>query len=247
MEYLITDFDKEYLLQTPMSFILQYNSKEKIETLHDENGWTLTHYSVAEGDISKIKELVHFNFNFGINSSNNYVNTNYFLVNDKKKSPDKIEVLNKIPFNKGGFNAIHLCMFFFNYYTKIGKQTGNDFFYGNLANKYQDILKILLNNKTIINSNYQDKSGKSFFDYAFLLENITLIDYVHMLDSEFKTLHKVDLKTAKQIIEVLQIKGNEGNHPHLINKLNSKIFNDKLQSELQIKNVSPEVKKIKKV
>ncbi len=247
MEYLITDFDKEYLLHTPMSFILQYNSKEKIETLHDENGWTITHYSVAEADVSKIKELIHFGFNFGINSINNHIYSEFFQINDKKKSPDKIEVLNKIPFNKSGFNAINLCLFFFNYYTKISKQNGNDFFYSNLANKYQEILSLLLNRKNIDNTNYQDKNGKSFFDYAFLLENISLIEYIHMLDSDFKTLHKVDLKTAKEILEVLQIKNSEGNHPHLINHLNSKIFNQKLQNELTIKNNSSDKQKNKKI
>lgn len=241
MDNSIKNFDKDYLIHTPMSFILQSHSKESIESLQDENGWTITHYAVAEGDISKIKELIHFNFNFGINSHNNYVNPDYIQINDKKRNPDKFELLNKIPFNKNGFNAIDLCLFLYNQYIKLNKQNNNDFFYNNYLINYQNILNLLLTKNNVFNTTLRDNNGQSFFDYAFLLENVVIIEFLSKIDHEFKSLSKVDLNTAKKILEVLQIKNNEHQLQKIISVLNAKL----LEKELKIKEKN--TKDIKKI
>ncbi len=243
MDYSIKEFDKQYLLHTPTSFLLKNSTIENLASLFDDNGWTVLHYAVAEANVPKITEFLHFNMNTGTNSKRNFIPSDIYILNDKKKSTDKIEIINKIPFSKNGFTPIHLALFLYNYYTVINKQLGNDFFYSSLVEKYQKILSLFIKGFTKLEETL-DIDGKSLFDYAFLLENITLIELLHMNDHEFQTLRKVDYKTAKKILEVMELKHKEGSHEHLLGFLNTVILKTDLDSKLPQKDLKDKINKI---
>lgn len=238
-------FDKQYLMHTPVSFLLKNKSMEQIENLHDDNGWNILHHAVATMNTAKISELEHFNINVSIISNKNYIPEDIYAINDKRKANEKVETFSKIPFTKSGFTAIHLSMFLFNFYQDLS-QNGSDFFYNSICEKYQNIIKKLINHKTI-EQNPVDGDGKTLFDYAFLMENIYLIDTLHMVDPDFSTLKQVDLNIANKIIEVMEVKYKDGSHEHIKRQLETKILHSKLTSSLPKKqdlNLSEKVKKV---
>lgn len=220
--------DKQYLLNVPLAFILQNKTINDVEQYYDDNGWNILHHAVAEANINKVKELIHFNFNICLKSRKNFIPNDTYIINEKKKQ-DKIILLNKIPFSSEGFTPVHLAFFLFNYYTNLSE----DFFYKSVADKYQSILSLFTNatgfKKAI------DGAGNTLFDSAFLLENITLIDLTHMVDNEFITLNTVKLETALKILHVMNLKFQDGSHQHLIDLINQKIFKEKLDTELSHK------------
>lgn len=236
MDYLDKFFDKQYLMHTPTSFLLQNKTLEDLCSLHDDNGWTIMHYAVGHAEIEKIKEFIYFNMNFNKNSHKNYIPRDIFILNEKKKNPDKFEIFDKIPFVKKGFTPIHLAIYLYNYYINLNKSIGgNDFFYHNIIDKYKKILDLLLT-KERVSENPVDDNGKSYLDYAFLTENIKIIELIHNLDPEFNSFRKVNPKTAKRILEVMEIKYKEKLHDHLIKKLDIKILQSNLQDTLPQKN-----------
>lgn len=221
-------------MHTPVSFLLQNKKLEELCDFYDDHGWTVMHYAVGEAEISKIKEFLHFDLDFNKNSQRNYIPEDIFIVNDKKKNPDKHQILTKIPFLQKGFTPVHLAIFLYDYYLNLNKSFGgNDFFYNKIVENYQEILRLLLTKERIF-GNHLDSNGKSYLDYAFLTENITIIELIHMLDPTFETFRKVKPQTAKKILEVMEIKYKEGSHDYLIKQLDTKILESSLQNQLFI-------------
>lgn len=219
-------------MHTPISFLLQNKKHEELCNFYDDNGWTIMHYAVGGAEIAKIKEFLHFNMDFNKNSERNYIPEDIFMINDKKKSADKYPILTKIPFIQKGFTPVHLAIFLYNHYLNMNKSLGgNDFFYNNIIEKYQQILHLLLT-KDRVSENHPDSNGKSYLDYAFLTENITIIELIHMLDPTFNTFKQVKPNTAKKILEVMEIKYKEGSHDYLIKQLDTKILENTLQNKL---------------
>jgi ankyrin repeat protein len=220
--------DKQYLLNVPLAFILQTKTIQDVEQYYDDNGWNILHHAVAEANINKVKELLHFNFNICLNSRKNFISNDIYFVNEKKKQ-EKFIFLNKIPFSHEGFTPVHLAYFLFNYYTNLSE----DFFYKGIAEKYQSILSLFTNATGFKRA--IDGAGNTLFDSAFLLENITLIDLTHMVDNEFITLNTVKSETALKILHVMNLKFNDGSHQHLVDLINQKILKEKLGNELSHK------------
>ncbi|NCQ51457.1 hypothetical protein GW796_06100 [archaeon] len=221
--------DKQYLLHVPTAFVLENKTLTQVEGFFDDNGWTILHLAVAELNIPKIIELLHFNFNVGIQSTHNNIPIEIYLFNEKKKI-SKLVTFSKIPFCKNGFTAAHLALFLFNFYDKLS----DDFFYKEIADKYQIILNLFINKETKF-KNYFDCCNNSLFDYTFLLENITLIEFMHMNDQDFSSLNKVLPTTAKKIVEVMSIKYKNCDNPHLLNLLSKKILHSSLNKNLENK------------
>lgn len=245
MDYLDKFFDKDYLMHTPVSFLLQNKKVEDLCSFYDDHGWTIMHYAVGYGEISKITEFLHFNLDFNKNSERNIIPEDIFIINDKKKSPEKYPILNKIPFVQKGFTPVHLAIYLFNHYSAINKLNGgSDFFHNNIVDKYQKILNLLLT-KERISENKLDSNGKSYLDYAFLTENIAIIEMMHMLDPTFDTFRQVKPMTAKKILEVMEIKHKEGSHDYLIKQLDTKILETSLQQKLAKNHLYPQ--KINKI
>jgi len=226
MDYSSSSLDKQYLLHTPMAFVLQKYTLKEIEQVYDENGWNILHQVVADANIPKITELLHFSFDIKLNTTKNLIPLNIYVLNEKKKQ-EKVSFFSNIPFAKNGFTAPHLAMFLFHFYSQLSE----DFFYQNLADKYKQILSLLITEQSI--KEIKDKSSHSLFDYAFLLENISLIDFMHMKDTSFSSLSEINPQTAKKIIEVMTIKYKDGSHQHMIDFLQKKILKDSLEQDLK--------------
>lgn len=233
--------DNQYLLNTPFAYILQNKSINEIENSFDENGWNIMHYAVADANVSKITELIHFSFNCNINSKKNCIPESVYILNEKKKI-DRIKTLNKIPFCNDGFTPLHLTMFFYNYYRKLA----GEFFYQQILNKYQEIISIFLKNDSSSKS-CRDANELTLFDYAFLLEDIELIEIMHMNDPDFSSLNKVSPETAKRILEVMKIKHKDSNCENVLEFLNKKIFRDNLEKKLPNHNINGKKTSVKKV
>lgn len=231
--------DNQYLLNIPISYLLETKKVKDIEQDFDSNGWNLMHYSVADANIPKITELIHFSFDWSVNGNKNYIPLSIYNINEKKKI-QKNRLSDKIPFCKSGFSPVHLAMFLYNHYNNLS----DEFFYQQLSEKYMKIISLFVNDSTDFNS-YIDKEGHSLFDYAFLLEDVSLIDKLHMIDSNFSSLNKVHPTLAKQIIEVMAIKNTDNEYSNLINLLSKKILSDSLSLNLKTKeNSKNSIKKI---
>lgn len=241
MDYSINHLDKQYLFNVPLAFVLQKHEIKVVEQVFDDNGWNIFHHAVGECDIPKIIELLHFSFDISLNTQKNIIPSDIYSVNEKRKF-DKLKVFNKIPFCKNGFTGIHLAMFLFDYYNKLS----DDFFYQSVTDKYRTIILKLINERSDWGT-YVDSDGHTPFDYAFLLENIHLIDLLHSFDSSFSTLKEVNSNTAKKIVEVMSIKYKDGTHDHIINFLQKKAHSETLEKELNSKKEAAEKKSIKKI
>ncbi len=239
MDYSSSSLDKQYLLHVPMAFVLQKYTIKEVEKFYDENGWNILHQVVADGNIPKITELLHFSFDITINTTKNFIPSQIYVFNEKKKQ-EKIHFFSSIPVSQNGFTAPHLAMFLFHFYSQMSE----DFFYQSLADKYKQILSLLITDQSI--KEIKDNSSHSLFDYAFLLENIALIDFMHMKDTSFSSLSEINPQTAKKIIEVMTIKYKDGSHQHMIDFLQKKILKDSLDQDL-IKNETSHNKTVKKI
>ncbi len=234
----------DYLLNVPLSFILQDTTIEKIEEIVDENGWNLLHYAVANCNINKIKELIHYNFNLSLNSTNNKLNINVFFVNNKKK-PNSILFPKKINFLFKGFSPLHLALFLYNYYSTFSE----DFFYQSISIKYLSILDILINENTSFKLVF-DQDKNSLFDICFIMENIFLINLIYNKDKNFSTLNNILPTTALKILQVMKIKqefndkNNEKIYEEILLSLNKKQLKRELTTNLSINNTLHKINKI---
>lgn len=239
MSDLLKECNIQDLIKTPLAYLLNVYENNDLSNILDENGWTIMHWAVANADLSKVKELIHFNFDFAKNSSQNYIPLNAYVIADKKKS-DNIYLPNKVPFCIKGFSSLHLLVFLFDHYKKLS----NEFFYSKCADKHLECLKFLVDSNYNILSIY-DSNGYSLFDYAFLLENIELIEYLFSKDNTFSTLNRVKLTVAKKIIEVIKIKTNKTCDEFLVTSLDKAILHTNLNKELAPKIIN--IKTIQKV
>ncbi len=230
MDYSSNQIDMQYLMSVPFAFVLQNNPLEEIEQFCDANGWNLLHHVVAEGDIHKISELIHFSFNPNINSKTNFIPENIFQIQEKRKT-DKTKIFQKIPFSLQGFTPIHLSLFLYNYYQKLS----DDFFYQALSDKYKKIIDLFIKNVSDIKT-IQDSTGNSLFDYAFLMESQELIDLMQMHDPFFETLNNIQLKTAHKILEIMSLKYEKKDLDYISSCLQKKIEHDNLSKKLNHKN-----------
>jgi len=233
--------DNQYLLNVPLAYILQNKTVQEVEQDFDSNGWNVLHHAVAEGDLSKILELCHFSFNWKVNGTSNFILESAYQMAEKKKST-KTRMLNRMPYCDGGYAPTHLAMYLYEFYSNIAI-TG-DFFYQSLCRHYITIMDLLINK----NSNWSlhiDSNGNSLFDYAFLSEDLYLIEMMKQLDPTFSNLKKVSPTVAKKILEVMNFKKAANVPQHLFQELDNKIMNDSLSKDLKINSIQK--KSIQKV
>lgn len=221
--------DNQYLLNVPIAYTLQNKTVKDLESSFDSNGWNIMHYAVADANMPKITELIHFSFNWSVNGNKNCIPIGIYNTNEKKK-PQKVKLLDKIPFCQSGFSPVHLAMFLFSHYNKLS----DEYFYQKLCEDYMEIISLLVSNNGDLDSHI-DADGLSLFDYAFLLEDLQLIDKIQMIDPGFCSLKKVPHSIAKQILEVMAIKHKIGGYDNVLRTLDKKILNDHLNRELKIK------------
>jgi hypothetical protein len=231
MDHSNNNVDNQCLLNIPIAYILQSKTVQEIEQSFDSNGWNIMHYAVADANTPKIAELIHFSFNYSINGTRNYIPLSVYSSNEKKK-PQKVKLLDKIPFCKNGFSPVHLAMFLFHHYNTLSEE----FFYQQLAEEYMKVISLFINSETHLES-FVDIDGHSLFDYAFLLEDLELIDKLQMVDPSFYSLKKVSAEVGKQIAEVMEIKYKTKGLEQVLNALDKKILNDSLNKDLKINEI----------
>jgi hypothetical protein len=157
----------------------------------------------------------------------------------------------KIPFTNEGISPLHLNVFLLNYYTSF-KPDKKSFTIEQFKTEQINILEVFLdkNNDFI---GVQDKKGFSLFDYAFLFENINLINQFFYLDPTFNHLHMIKKDTALNIVEILKIKeqkkilhnfSTEKINEDLIQNLKKRLLFDKLSMSFKHKNKIESVHKI---
>jgi hypothetical protein len=193
--------DKQYLLDIPMAYLLQNKDISEIEKDFDNNGWNILHYAIADADLGKMVELLHFDFDWNLQSKSNFIPSNIYKFYDKKRHLD-IKKMERIPFCDNGFTPLHLLMFLFNFYSHASDDFGH---YTSIISNYRYILEIFFEEKSSW-VEYIDSNGHSLLDYAFLLENLDLINSIQKFDPTFSNLKKVSSPVAKKIIEIMQLK-----------------------------------------
>jgi hypothetical protein len=242
--------DNQYLLNVPLAYLLQTRTINEIERDFDSNGWSVLHHAIAEADLNKINELIHFSFNWGVNGSSNFIPDFAYQSSEKRKTI-RTRTLNRMPYCNGGYAPTHLAMYLYEYYSNLA----SDFFYQNVADNYKNILILLINQKTDWQSHI-DSDGNSLFDHAFLSENTELIEMMQGLDPTFSNLKKINPSVGKKILEVMAIKNKGVLSNSVLAKLNDKISNinqtldnkimhDSLFSDLKVNNTKE--KTIKKL
>lgn len=222
------NIDNQSLLNTPIAYVLQTKTIEELENSFDSNGWNILHHAIADFNLPKIRELMHFSFNWKINSKANYIPPEIYSFADTKKTPN-FKTPSKIPFCQNGFTPLHLAMFLFNYYHGLD---GN-YHYQKIGQNYSEAIAFFIEKNGDLES-YVDADGLSLFDYAFLLEDAKLIEKFQMADPGFASLKKVSPKIAKQILEVMEIKHQSKCNHLIIEALEKKILNDSLSANLKV-------------
>lgn len=220
--------DNQYLLNVPLAYILQNRTVEEIERDFDSNGWSVLHHAIAEGDISKIAELIYFGFNWGVNGSTNFIPEFAYQVSDKRKQ-NRNRLLTRMPYCVNGYSPTHLAMYLFAHYNSLA----TEFSYQKLADHYKDILSALISDKTDWQSHI-DSDGNSLLDYAFLSEDVSLIEMMQNIEPTFSNLKKVPPLVAKKILEVMNFKTKSSVPTNIISALDNKIMHDSLCVDLKI-------------
>lgn len=232
MNHSNNNVDNQYLLNIPVAYILQNKTVEEVGQDFDQYGWNILHHAIAEADIGKIKELMHFSFNWNINGKFNIIPEYIYQINDKKKAT-QIKLLKRMPYCSNGYTPIHLALHLYNHYNNLC--LSGEHAYGIHLDNYRKILDLLIKDSVDL-KNYTDSDGHSLLDYAFLLENFALIDGFYLKDNNLSSLKKVSTQVAKKIIEIMKLKKKFGNNYHydpILSALDNKILNESLQSELK--------------
>lgn len=234
-------------LKIPFAYLLQQHSIEELSRFRDLNQFSFLHCAVLNNNLSKVIEIINSNFPYNLLTENSDIPFDLIKKFVSFDFPSSI----KIPFTEEGYTALHLNVFLLNYYTCF-KPDKKSFTIDQFKNEQIKILDTFLDK----NNSYiglQDKKGFSLFDYAFLFENITLINQFFLLDPTFSHLHAIKKETALKILEILKIKEQkkilynfptESLHEDLLSNLKKRLLFDKLSVDLKHKNKVESINKI---
>lgn len=234
-------------LKIPFPYLLQQHNIKDLSKMTDVNQFSFLHCAVLNNNLSKVIEIINSNFPYDLLTENSEIP--FALI--KKFVPFDFPHSLKIPFTEEGYTPLHLNLFLLNYYTCF-KPDKKSFTIDQFKSEQLKILDLFLD-KDIHLIGLQDKKGFSLFDYAFLFENITLINKFFLIDSTFSYLHAIKKDTALTMLEILKIKENkkilhnfptEQLHGDLIPNLKKRLLFDKLSVDLKHKNKVESINKI---
>lgn len=241
-------------LAIPVAFLLQEYSNEELSSYQDHNSFSFYHWAITNNDLPKIQELLNHNIDFSICTLNNLVPPNVFITHNLCNNNDYYN----IPFTKGGYSAIHLCVLLHSLHRNIALDDFNNSTKGGFKNSsIKEIQLKIFNNLLEKNPNIfeiEDTIGYSVLDYCFLYENIELISLYVENDSSFNALNYVKTQTALNIINNLKFKyailnKNGGNalapDGKIIEFLTKKINYESLNNKIENKTVLNAIKKRK--
>lgn len=215
--------DLSQQLKIPFAYLLQQHSIEELSNFRDLNQFSFLHCAVLNNNLSKVIEITNSNFPLNLLTENSDIPFGLikkFVIFD---FPNSL----KIPFTEEGYSALHLNLYLINYYTCF-KPDKKSFTIEQFKNEQVKILDVFLEKDTQF-IGLQDKKGFSLFDYAFLFENIFLINKFFLLDPTFAYLHSVKKETALKILEILKIKEQK----KIFNNLSNEIINEELITNLK--------------
>lgn len=234
-------------LKMPFAYLLQEYSIEELSNHRDSNNYSYLHCAVLNNNLSKVIEIIHSNFPSNLLSENSEIPFNLI----KKFVPfDFIDSL-EIVFSKEGYTALHLNVFLLNYYTHFQPEK-RAFTIQQFKEEQIKILEAFLD-KSPYCIGIQDKKGFSLFDYAFLFQNVFLINKFFEYDPTFNHLYFIKKETALKILDLLKIKQSKNAlNNSIIDKINDNLFDnlkkrilfDKLSVDLKHKNKVESINKI---
>lgn len=232
--------DLSNYLNVPFAYLLQKNSIEELSSIRSFNSYSLLHCAVLNNNLSKVIEIISSNFPTNLLTDNSEIP---FSLIKKFVAFDFTESLN-IVFSDEGYTALHLNLFLLNYYTHFKPQK-KSFTIEQFKEEQFKILNLFLEKDTDL-IGLQDKKGFSLFDYAFLFENVFLINKFFDLDPTFKNLCAIENQTALKILEIIKIKekknalnssNNDVINENMFINLKKRILYDKLNVDLKAKNM----------
>lgn len=237
--------DLSNYLEVPFAYLLQEHSIEELSNLRDLNKYSFLHCAVLNNNLNKVIEIINSNFPIKLLTENSEIP--FKLL--KKFIPFDFSSSLNIVFSEQGYTALHLNLFLFNYYSNF-KPNKKEFTIQKFKEEQGKILDLFLDTDTDF-LGIQDKKGFSLFDYAFLFENIGLINKFFALDPTFNHLHFIKKETALKILDIIKIKEKTSSFNDIV-KINEEIFTnlkkrilfDKLALDLKHKNKVQSVNKI---
>lgn len=233
-------------LKVPFAYLLQKNSIEELSNIRDSNQFSFLHCAVLNNNLSKVIEIINSNFPTNLVTENSDIPFNLIKKFVPFDFPNSLE----ISFSEKGYTALHLNIFLLNYYTNFNPDK-KAFNIQQFKGEQSKILSFFLESDSDL-IGLEDEKGFSLFDYAFLFENISLINQFFSLDSTFKYLNMVKPETALKILEIVKIKQtkvkfvpNEDKiDDNLMINLKKRILFDKLSVDLKHKNKVKSLNKI---
>lgn len=238
--------DLSNYLEVPFAYLLQEHSIEDLSNLRDLNKYSFLHCAVLSNNLNKVIEIINSNFPISTLTENSEIP--FKLL--KKFIPFDFSNSLNIVFSEQGYTAVHLNLFLLNYYSNF-KPHKKEFTIQQFKLEQVKILDLFIEQDNDILS-IQDKKGFTLFDYAFLFENISLINKFFKLDPVFNHLHFIKKETALKILDIIKIKQennkNSGNidkvEEEVIANLKKRMLFDKLALDLKHKNKVQSVNKI---
>lgn len=239
--------DLSNYLKVPFSFLLQKHSIEELSNFRDLNEYSFLHCAVLNNNTSKVIEIINSNFPFSIFSKNSEIP---LLLMKKFIAFDFKEPLH-VSFHSNGYTALHLNLFLLNYYSHFVPDK-KSFTIQKFKEEQCKILDLFIENNTDL-IGLKDQQGFTLFDYAFLFENVFLINKFFSLDPTFKYLSAIEQHTALKILDILKIKENKNIYnglsldtikEELLINLKKRILFDKLTVDLNTKSKVQSVVKI---
>lgn len=195
--------DLSSYLNFPFAYLLQKHSINELSGFRDSNEYSLLHCAVLSNDLSKVIEIINSNFPLVLLTENSEIP----LILMRKFIAFDFEQSLHIPFTEKGYTALHLNLFLLNYYTNF-KPDKKSFTIQKFREEQCKILDLFLEQNTDL-IGLKDNQGFTLFDYAFLFENIFLINKFFNLDPTFKHLSAIEQSTALKILDIVKIKENK--------------------------------------
>lgn len=233
-------------LKVPFAYLLQQNSIEELAKYRDLNQFSFLHCAVLNNNLNKVIEIINSNFPTNLVTENSDIPFKLLKKFVPFDFPNSLE----ISFSEKGYTALHLNVFLLNYYTNFNPEK-KSFNIQQFKVEQSNILSFFLDADSSL-IGLKDEKGFSLFDYAFLFENISLINKFFSFDPTFSHLKIVKPETALKILEIVEIKQSkvafiapeDKISDTLIINLKKRILFDKLSVDLKHKNKVKSLNKI---